>query len=534
MSRAGDERSIIWQYVKNNRKRGSVSMNKKCLDVRVNVKPIFCFISHKYYYEGPCRMAGGDALKPGFDDILNGQIQNGLGMAMKYACPEDIAVLMEPNVVVTTDDWDMKDEYMEELMRDHDSVDVYIIFTSFGSDRIWREFGKACKKPLMICPNIWNPMKSAYYFNNGLEVYVPYDWDEVTDYIKAMRARKAIAAANILLVVRFSDTMSIAGADDSFLSLDEVTERFGTHFRPVNFHEIMDQMSLLPEGGNVTTPGRETPNITEQDLAELEKIADDLTKGAEVCDISREYLMNSLKAWRVINKNMDFYDCSACAIPCPDCCSTRRLNESKFTFCLNHQLNHELGIPSACKYDIAAAVTMIAEICLSGRVPYMANTLPIIKSANGKEQWISQIPEADRMSITDTDNLYCVNMSPQMRVTGKIGDRPGRYRINHFAYDQGFGAVFHHDFNDDIGKKITLARFSGDCKKLMIVRGEIVKGYGYELHNCSGGFIFRVSDNRKMYKEQARVGLMLPMVFGDISGELERLAEIMGLECVII
>ena len=244
--------------------------------------------------------------------------------------------------------------------------------------------------------------------------------------------------------------------------------------------------------------------------------------------------MNSLKAWKVINKNMDFFDCSAAAIPCPDCCSTRRLNESKFTFCMCHQLNHELGIPSACKFDIAAAVTMMAEICLSGEVPYMANTLPIIKSANGEEQWITQIPAEDRAAIEDTDNLYCVNMSPTMRVTHGIGSEPDRYRINHFAYDQKFGAIFHHDFNDDIGRKITLTRFSGDCRKLMIVRGEIVKGYGYDLHNCSGGYIFRVSDNRKMYREQAKVGLMLPMVFGDISSELERLAEVMGLETVII
>ena len=31
-----------------------------------------------------------------------------------------------------------------------------------------------------------------------------------------------------------------------------------------------------------------------------------------------------------------------------------------------------------------------------------------------------------------------------------------------------------------------------------------------------------------MYKEQARTGLMLPMVFGDISHGLEKLTEVMG------
>ncbi len=242
--------------------------------------------------------------------------------------------------------------------------------------------------------------------------------------------------------------------------------------------------------------------------------------------------MNSLKAWKVMRKNMDFYDCSACTAPCPDLCSTRRLNESKFTFCLCHQLNNERGVPSACKYDIAAALTTMAEICLSGEAPYMANTLPIVDSKNGLE-WINQIPEEDR-NIEDTSNLYCVNMSPQMRKTHGIDQPADRFAIRHFAYDQKFGAVFHHDFNDDIGRPITLARFSGDCKRLLIVRGTIVKGYGYDLENCNGGYIFRVSDRRALYKEQARTGLMLPMVFGDISEDLEKLAEVMHLEAVVI
>lgn len=509
-------------------------MEKKCLDVRINVKPIFCFLSHKYYYEGPCRMAGGDALQPGFDDILNGQISGGIMKGIGFACPEDIGVVMEPNIVTVTDDWDMKDEYLETLLHEQEKTDVYIIFTSFGSDRLWREFGLKCKKPLIIVPNIWNPMKSAYYFNNGVEVYTPYDWEEVTDYLKVLRARKAIAQANLLQIVRFSDTMCVAGADDSFADLNKAIAKFGTSFRQVNFHEFMDQLNPMPEGGNPTTPGRVTPNLTVEEIHELEEYADQLMAEADECDISKEYLVNSLKAWKLMRKYMDFYDCCACTAPCPDLCSTRRLNEGKFTFCLCHQLNHENGVPSACKYDIAAALTMMAEICLSKQVPYMANTLPIIKSRNGQEQWINQIPEEDRKAIEDTDNLYCLNMSPQMRKTHGIDGPVDKFAIRHFAYDQKFGAVFHHDFNEDIGRKVTLARFSGDCERLLIVKGEIVKGYGYDLQNCNGGFIFRVSDGKKLYKEQARTGLMLPMVFGDISYELEKLAEVMGLEAVVI
>ncbi len=507
-------------------------MEKKCLDVRVQVKPVFCHMVHKYYYEGPCRMAGGEALQPGFDEVLNGKITDGILTGLKFACPADVGTVLEPNIVSVTDDWDMKDEYLDQLLKDQDQTDVYVVFTAFGADRLWREFGRKCHKPVLIVPNIWNPMKTAYYYNIGVDVYTPYDWDEVTEYLKALRAKKAIAQANVLLVTRFGDNMCMAGADDSFLSLDQVTEAFGTKFRSVNFHEFMDQLDPLPEGGNPTTPGRKTLNLTREEIGEMENLADQLMQESEQCDISKEYLVNSLKAWRLMRKYMDYYDCSACTAPCPDLCSTRRLNEYKFTFCLCHQMNHECGVPSACKYDIAASLTMMAEICLSGQVPYMANTLPIIDSKQGL-QWISQIPEEDRAAVEDTSNLYCVNMSPQMRKTHGIDGPTDRFAIRHFAYDQKFGAVFHHDFNDDIGRAITLARFSGDCKRLLIVKGEIVKGYGYELHNCNGGYIFRVSDQKKLYKEQARTGLMLPMVFGDISQELEKLAEVLGLEAVV-
>lgn len=489
--------------------------------------------AHRYYYEGPCRMAGGEAIQPGFDDVLNGQILKGVMGGLKAACPDDICHVMEPNAVTVTDDWEMKDAYMKELLREESETDVYFVLTLFGADRIWREFGHRCKKPVVIVPNLWNPMKSAYYFNTGVETYVPIDWGEVTDYMRAFRAKKALADASILLVTRFSDTITMAGADDSFVNLQDVTARFGTTFRQVDFHELMDQTDPLPEGGNRTTPGRETPNITEEEIRELEVFADQLMREADECDISKEYLVNSLKAWKVIDKNMDMQDCSGCAIPCPDTCSTRRLNEQKFTFCLAHQLNNELGMPSACKHDIAASLTMMAEICLSKQVPYMGNTLPLIES-HGKIQWLRQIPEAEREGLEGVPNLYTVNMSPMMRKTEGIDGPVGKFAIRHFAYDQEFGAVFHRDFNENIGETVTLARFSGDCRKLLIARGEIVRGCGYELQNCNGGFIFRVSDNRRMYREQAKVGLMLPMVFGDYVAELEKLAEVLGLETVVI
>ena len=92
-------------------------MMKKVLDIKLNVKPVFIMFAHKYYYEGPCRMAGGEALEPGFDTMVNGAIFNGTMEGMKYAMPECVN-LMEPVYLETTCDWDIKDEYFEKIFAD--------------------------------------------------------------------------------------------------------------------------------------------------------------------------------------------------------------------------------------------------------------------------------------------------------------------------------------------------------------------------------------------------------------------------------
>ncbi len=53
-------------------------------DVKLNVKPIFFCMEHKYYYEGPCRMASGQALEPGFDAMVNGKIYDGFEKAIRH------------------------------------------------------------------------------------------------------------------------------------------------------------------------------------------------------------------------------------------------------------------------------------------------------------------------------------------------------------------------------------------------------------------------------------------------------------------
>lgn len=510
-------------------------MIRSCMDVKLNVRPVFVQFAHKYYYEGPCRMSGGETLEPGFDSIVNSARMRETLEGIQKVMP-DCVNLMEPVSVEVTCDWDIKEEYFEELLKDRDQVDVYLASNGFGADAVFNEFCLRCKKPVCILPNIWNPAKSGMLFSMGVDAICELDWEDTVKQLMVRHARKAISQSNLLLVPRFNYDIPAAGATDSFVNLRAVTDLMGVRFRTVNIHEIMDQMHPLTEEGNYTTPGRVTPNITEEEIRELESVADELLSGAEEAEVEKDKLVKSLIAHRVIQKNMDLYDCSGVVIPCPDACSTRRLNKEQFTFCLNHSLNLEQGLPSCCEYDVASAVTMLAEIAISGKAPYMGNTLPIVYTDERSlsRQLAKMVPEEDIKDLAGMENLYAVAHSTPHRKFKGIREPNGSYALRHFAYDQKFGAVMRHNFNEDVGQVITFAKFSGDLKRLLIGKGTIVRSFGYNLNNCNGGFIFQVADQKKVYREQCRAGLHMPLVFGDYTEELKLLAESYGMEAVLV
>ena len=79
-----------------------------------------------------------------------------------------------------------------------------------------------------------------------------------------------------------------------------------------------------------------------------------------------------------------------------------------------------------------------------------------------------------------------------------------------------------------------MARISLDCKKMMIAKGTIVGGCGYDKQNCSLGVIFTVDNQKDFFKKQVRYGgNHMPLVYGDYTEELVMLAEMLGLEPVI-
>ena len=509
-------------------------MIRRGLDVKLNVKPICFGLVHQYYYEGPCRFAKGEALTSEYELILAQELKQKFFDNVKENMPDCVNV-MEPLYLECNDDWRIPEAAFDAMTKDLDQIDVYMISGGIARSALLIELAQRTHKPIIQDPATYADLAAvgACLKNRGLESYEHLTWEEIAARMKALRVRKALKLANIMLAVRFDSNASKSG-NDTFVTLEKVTETFGTKFRFLNIHELMDYMNPLPEGGNYTTPGRlNTPNITPEEIKEAEALADELIAGADDVHIDREHLVTSCKAYVEVKKLLDYHDCCGFTAPCPDLCSTRRVNDAKFTFCLTHSLLNEQGIPSACEYDIDGVLTMLILSTISGMAPYMGNTMPLVYQ-NGTIRPMKRFNIEDLAGVEDLTNLYHTSHSTPNRKFRGIDGEKSHYGIRHFAYDQGFGAVFRYDFKKDVGQPITICRLSPDCTKMFIGKGTIVAGGDYDLDNCNGYVVYRVADQEKFFKAQCQVGNHLPIVYGDCAKELEMLAECLGLEVLSV
>ena len=514
----------------------------KAKDVKLKVLPVVTACEHKYYYEGPCRFGKGEALEPGYDALANAHRAKAHVDAIKAVAPEGVEI-MDKVTITRTDDWDNKEAEWENAAAAAREADVVVLSTSIAADDLAIEFVQRFEKPTIISPDShasYTAVPAALHSYPGCtgkeyEVYSFIAWDQVGYMLKILRARKVIQTTRILCVTRFGSTTSYSSVD-SFINYDLITRKLGTRFRFINIHELLDQMSPAIEGGNPTTPGRKTLDLTDEDIAEANRIADELESGASANSLSRDMLLKSIIAYVTVRKNMDDKDCCGFTAPCPDVCSTRRLNEMQFTFCLTHSLNLEQGIPSCCEYDVSAVLSMQALIAVSGKCPYTGNTLPLkyYESEAGTMVWaLGSTPEqVAKLKKMEQGNMYLMQHSIAHR---RIHDesKDSVYRLIHFAHDQKFGANIRYDFDADSGRDMTLCRFSPDGSKLFIAPAEVLLGDGYDVPNCAQVLYFRVNDVNDFYQKQCLAGNHVPMVMGSYVKELIDLAKSLGVEPVV-
>ena len=506
-------------------------------ETKLKVRLVFFDIVHELPYEGPCRFGKGPELEREFDEMINQEAYKGIQVGIKFNLPENVEMLEPRRYVNHTENWRISEEEMEKLCVGSEDTDVYLVSTTGRTGEMIVEFAQMVKKPVIFVGNDYGAtINTSAMLAKGIETYSLLTWDQFRKQLRVLRARKALANTRVLCVSRFGHDYSLHDSNDSFISLDKVTEVLGTKFRFANLHEVIDQIQEIDPTTNYTTPGRKQENINAEDMVIVNEVIDELITGADPCAMERENMIPSVKMYRLVQKLLEVNECNAFTANCPDACSTCRINKERFTFCISHSLNNEQGIPSACEYDIAAAVSKAALQAISGKPSYMGNTAVLTlpdgtltedgyvmhfsKDNVGPEKWDA---------LRGTPNIVMTQHSVGNRKMKGFDEEGARFAIRPFAYS-GFGVTMRRDFDHDKGQVITMCRFSPNCDKLLVSKGTLTGGFGYDMDNCTHGALFQVADTQKFYNAQIYVGNHVPFVYGDYADELAELGRILGLE----
>lgn len=509
----------------------------KLEDVRLNVKPMFLTLYHEYMFEGPCRFGEGMQLEKDFDLMMAGEKFKSWYQQLKDAMPEDVVNLLDPVEVQRDENFLTTDEMLDKLGEGRDEVDLYFIGYASRPYDLALEFAERFRKPCAITQACCaSAITSAEFLSRGLEFYPFEDWADATEYMTVLRARKVLRETKVLCATRMTSTVSVS-SPDSIIDPEKVTAKWGTRFRYVSAHELLDQISYDDPMKNHNTPGRKGLNFTEEDAKEIDRLTDELIDGASENQMTRDAVKKSVEAWYGINKFLSAYECNAFTAPCPDLCATRRLNEKQFTMCLAHSLDNENGIPSACEYDLGAVISKVMLQAIGRRPSYMGNcfTSPI---RNGVRQ---PLPKALFFNPDSVDQKM-VDLGDQEHVVLTVHSVPNRtwvgidapireYAIREFAHS-GWGATIRYDFAADAGETITMCRIDPTVEKLFVAKGTIIDSIGYNDTNCSMGVFFTVKDSKDFFRKQAAVGNHMPLIYGDFEDQIIELGELLGLEIV--
>lgn len=507
---------------------------KKGREIKLNVRPLFIEFNHDYVYEGPCRFGKGDTLEPEYDRMLSGELYQNFLKLLKQKMPPEVNLLKPVRLQRYTDEFKVWESDVQKAMEGNDQVDLYLVSTSGRATRVTMEIARRSKKPVAFYSAVLMAVTTniAALHARGLEAYPVYDWVDFGRTLSALRIRKILANTRVLVLNRFAGDVSPVSAQDCFLSLEDVSKKLDVQFHFLNAHEFLDQLKPCPPDENHTTPGRVQPNITEEDEREIWALTDRLIASAEGCAMDREMVFYSMRAFYLTQKLLRHWDCNAFTAPCPDMCSTRRLNQEKCTLCLTHSLNEECGIPSACEYDINALLSKEILQNLSGKATYMGNTclLPI---QDGKITVpdFAYVSEDEIAQIDGLDNLIVTLHSVANRRLKGYDQPEERYSIRPFAHS-GWGATIRYNFAQDMDAPVTLLRIDPTCTKMLVVSSRIKGQFGLKNNNCTTAMVQQTANAKDFFEKQLEFGSHMAVVYGDYVEELKAVGKVLGLDVV--
>jgi L-fucose isomerase-like protein len=466
---------------------------EKVMFEKVGVKVVYAAIVHKGSHEGPCRAGEKMHLTTEFEKKQRKEGFESIIREVKKSLKED-AEILEPVYIEYAEDFVIKERELSKLDKEIEQVDLFLIFGGmrvFGIERY--------NKPVaMLGKGVSNVDVSAYFRSRGLEGYAVYDFEELNNLISLLRVRKAIQKTRIL---RISGGEEIPwGVVSSIYDFKKLKEKYGTEVRTLLFEELFEEMDKIIAGNK----------------KEAEKFTDSLMKNAKKVYIEKKGVIGSVYFYLTAKKLMERYGCNAFTTSCFELCSTTIPEKKKFTPCLTHILLKDEGYPSACEEDVSVLFAMAFLMYLSKKSSYMGNPNILDKKKNV---------------------LEIHHDMPGLKMYG-LNEKPLPYEIRPFTHG-GWGISMRYDFSRDKGKTVTLGRFDPTANKMLLIKGEIIKGNNFKTQGPSGwscilGVDIKISDGMEYFHRTADFGHHLAMVYGDYTEEIKKLGSIMQFEVVEI
>lgn len=500
---------------------------RKPSEMKVNILPIFGSLIHQVAYEGPCRFGDKDELTEEFDTRATAMGFKAFKEKLEKKFGGDADVnLLEPLCMPCSDEFHFKWEQFDEIDAVIGQVDVFFLYGN-PMPRLVRDIAERYDQPIMILTNsgaITVSELSDLKNRKRADVYGCINWDEVVSKAHCFKVIKALKNTRVLKMIRHEGELYLT--DDFKCEKD-----FGVLATSINMHEMMDQLHPGDGTGNYNLPLRTVYNLTDEENAEAERITDELMGEADECWMERDKVLKSVRFNVLTRKLMAHFNCNAFTAQCKECCATTRINEEQVTYCMGHSLNNECGIASACEGDMNALNAITILSCLAHKAPYQSNTTPVVMEDGQivSKNWFSDQPCTEKYY----DQLYCTWHAVPNRYMDGYDEDPHPYAVGPFTANARFGATIRRKFDEDTGKTITLLRFNPAGTKMLVIKGEVVGGTGYDRFGCPEGIYFKVSDRNALFHTQCEFGCHTASVFGDYSAELKELAEMMGVEYVL-
>lgn len=347
-------------------------------------------------------------------------------------------------------------------------------------------------------------------FGEGMQLEKEFDLHMAAEKFKGWYAQ--LQAAMPEDVVNLLEPVKVE-RDEQFLTKDEMIETLAEGCEDVDLYYI----------GYASRP---------YDLA-----LEFAMRTGKPCAITQACCAAAITSAEFLSRGLEFYSFDCFTAPCPDLCATRRLNEKQFTMCLNHSLNNEQGVPSACEYDLGAVVSKLMLQAIGRRPSYMGNcfTSPIrngVRAPLPKALFFTPDHVDEKtVELADAENVVLTFHSVPNRRWESFDEDFRPYAIREFARS-GFGATFRYKFEEDAGQVITMCRIDPTCEKLFVAKGTILTSMGYTQTNCSMGVFFQVKDSKDFFQKQAAIGNHMPLIYGDFEEQVIQLGELLGLEIV--